>query len=260
MPSLASQQIRAAFPQVAQPDLRPLAEQRHAWEEEATREPLPLSVTITPLLLAETPCELVQTPHCATDYLLIWLHGGGFTQGSCKTHRHLAAHLAQATLLPVLLVDYRLAPEYPFPAAMDDVLHVHQALLASGKTSSQLFIGGDSAGGGLAMSVLLALRAAHRPLPAAAILLSPWVDLTMSGESIQSRAGLDPLVQERDLHTCASQYIGAGDVRNPQASPVYADLHGLPPLLIHVGDHELLLSDAVRLAANAQNAGIAADW
>ena len=159
----------------------------------------------------------------------------------------------------MLLVDYRLAPEHPFPAGVEDVVKVYQALLASGKSAAQVVIGGDSAGGGLAMSALLVLRAQNIPLPAAAILLSPWADLTVSGATIQTRAAVDPLVLESDLQSCAAQYIGTGEPSDPLASPVYADLQGLPLLLIHVGDHEVLLSDALRLAQNAHAARVAAE-
>jgi acetyl esterase/lipase len=256
MPSQASREIRATFSKAAAPDDRPLAEQRRAWEEDALREPLPPDVSVTPILIHGVHCELIQNPRCNASQLLIFLHGGGFTSGSCKTHRHLAAQLAQASLLPILLVDYPLAPEHPFPAAVNDTVGVYQALLASGRAPSQLVVGGDSAGGGLAMSVLLALRAANIPQPAAAVLISPWADLTMSGESIGSRADLEPLTLPSELFACASQYIGTGDPGDPLASAVFADLAGLPPLMIHVGDHELLLSDSVRLAENARAAGV----
>ncbi len=171
----------------------------------------------------------------------------------------MAARLALATGLPVLLVAYRLAPEHPFPAGLEGVVHVYRAVLASGKQARQIAIGGDSAGGGLAISALLALRDRSIPLPAAAVLLSPWADLTLSGETIQTRAMLDPMILERDLRNCAAHYIGVGDLRDPLASAVYADLRGLPPFQIHVGDHELLLSDSQRLAANALAVGVAAD-
>ena len=151
MPSQASQQIRATFVKATEPDSRSLAEQRLAWETEASREPLPPAVTITPLLLQEVPCELVQITSCEPSQVLIWLHGGGFTQGSCKTHRRLATQLAEATLCSILLIDYRLAPEHPFPAAVQDEVAVYQALLTAGAPASQIIIGGDSAGGGLAM-------------------------------------------------------------------------------------------------------------
>lgn len=257
MPSQTSQEIRATLRREV--DNRPLAVQRRAWEEAVADLPLPPTVTLTPQTWQGIRCELVQHPQCDPDRRLLFLHGGGFTTGSCKTHRQLAAQLALATLLPVLLVDYRLAPEHPFPAGVEDAVRVYQALLASGKSAAQVVIGGDSAGGGLALSALLILREQNIPLPAAAILLSPWADLAVSGETIQTRAAVDPLVLASDLQRCAAQYIGTGDQSDPLASPVYADLHGLPPLLIHVGDHEVLLSDALRLAQNAHAAGVAVE-
>jgi acetyl esterase/lipase len=153
-------------------------------------------------------------------------------------------------------VDYRLAPEYPFPAAIEDVTKAYRWLIKSGTQPHQIIMGGDSSGGGLAMSTLLSLRDSGDPLPSAVILLSPWLDLALTGESLVSRAHLDPLVSQEGLRACAKHYIGDRDPKDPLISPLYADLHSLPPMLIHVGDHELLLSDAIRLADRAQAANV----
>jgi acetyl esterase/lipase len=156
----------------------------------------------------------------------------------------------------VLLIDYRLAPEHPFPAALEDAAVGYQWLLAQGIPPSQIVIGGDSAGGGLALSTLLRLRDHAIALPAAGVLLSPWADLTMSGPSMQTRAEIDPLCSEAALRRAAHWYLAGADPTHPLASPVFADPQGLPPLLIQVGDHEVLLSDATRLAEQAQARGI----
>jgi acetyl esterase/lipase len=156
----------------------------------------------------------------------------------------------------VLLVDYSLAPEHPFPAGLEDVLKVYRSLLTTDFDKKRIFIGGDSAGGGLALSSMLALRSTHDPLPAAAILLSPWVDLMLRGETLASRELLDPLVSEAGLRLAAELYRGNHPLDDPLLSPIDADLEGLPPLLIHVGDHEILLSDSLRLAENARKAKV----
>lgn len=257
MASAISKEIRKTLMKAAGPDNRPLAMQRRAWEESIENMPLPPTVMLRAQTWDGINCELVQHPQCDPDKLLLFLHGGGYISGSCITHRPLAAQLSLATGMAVLLVDYRLAPEHPFPAALEDVVKVFRALLASGKSAAKMIITGDSAGGGLTVSALLRLRDQAIPLPNAAVLLSPWADLTVSGETIQTRAAVDPLVQAWDLQNCAAQYIATSNLRDPIASPVFADLHGLPPILIQAGDHEVLLSDSLRLAENARAAGVA---
>jgi acetyl esterase/lipase len=188
---------------------------------------------------------------------MLYLHGGGYVIGSLTTHRGLAGRLSQAAKARVLLIDYRLAPEHPFPAAVEDATAAYRWLLAHGCTPARLAIAGDSAGGGLTVATLVALRDAGQPLPAAGVCLSPWTDLEGLGESVTSKASADPIVQKEMLLRLASCYLGDADPRTPLAAPLYADLRGLPPLLVQVGTAEILLDDALRLAERAKAAGVA---
>jgi acetyl esterase/lipase len=192
---------------------------------------------------------------------LLYLHGGGYMEGSIATHRRLVTSLCVAAEVRGLSVDYRLAPEHPFPAAVDDAVAAYRWLVDSstsggGEDPSRVIVAGDSAGGGLSAALLLALRDAGDPLPAGAYLLSPWTDLAATGDSMKSRAAVDPMIDPNDTEKTASYYSPNRDFKNPLISPLYADLNGLPPLLVHVGDAEVLLDDAVRLADKARLAGV----
>jgi epsilon-lactone hydrolase len=189
---------------------------------------------------------------------LLYLHGGGYAIGSPRSHRHLAADLAARTGIMALVPDYRLAPEHPFPAAVDDALAAYRSLIDAGIAPGRIVIAGDSAGGGLTVSCLLAARAAALPMPAAAACLSPWADMTASGTSYRDKAEADVLVTQRDLTRYGSAYLGPTPATAPLASPALADLQGLPPLLIQVGGEEMLLDDARLLAAKAKASGVAA--
>ena len=191
------------------------------------------------------------------DKVLLYLHGGAYLIGSCGTHRQLVSHIARAAGINTLLPEYRLAPEHPFPAAVEDAVGVYRSLLADGFKPGDIFIAGDSAGGGLAVATLLSLRHSAVPIPAAAVLLSPFLDVTASGESATTRADQDPWFDARDLVVVAENYCtDAGDWKNPLVSPVFANVAGLPPTFIQVGDDEILLSDATRFAALMQEAGL----
>ena len=191
---------------------------------------------------------------------LFYFHGGGYFQGSITTHRRLVASLCLAAGVRGLSVDYRLAPEDPFPAAVDDAVAAYRWLTGpGGADSSRVVVAGDSAGGGLTASLLVALRDAGDPLPAGAYLMSPWTDLAATGESIKTRAEADPMIDPRDTKRITSYYVPDGDVLNPLVSPLYADLSGLPPLLVHVGDAEVLLDDAVLFADRARLAGVSVE-
>jgi acetyl esterase/lipase len=235
---------------------RSFAEQRAALESLTGMAPRPEDVACTPFQVAGRPAEWVAAPGASQDRVLLYLHGGGYCVGSINTHRHLAADLSRAAGLRVLLLDYRLAPEHPFPAAVDDAVAAYRFLLDAGCDRRRLAIAGDSAGGGLTAATLLALRDADLPLPAAAALLSPWLDLTQSGESMASRAAVDPMVQRDALQRMADAYLNGADGSTPLASPLFADLRHLPPLLIHVGSAETLLDDSRRFAARASTAGV----
>jgi acetyl esterase/lipase len=194
----------------------------------------------------------------STDALTIYyLHGGGYSIGSVNTHATMISAIARASKARAFAIDYRLAPEHPFPAALDDALAGYRWLLAQGIDPKSIVIGGDSAGGGLAAALLLAIRDEGEKVPAGAVLLSPWTDLTGSGESQKTRADLDPMIPAFEgVSPMALWYIGDRSGTDPLISPLFADLHGLPPILIHVGDHEVLLSDSTRYAEKAKAAGV----
>jgi acetyl esterase/lipase len=190
------------------------------------------------------------------DRTILYLHGGAYTRGSIVSHRALVARLSAASGARALVIAYRLAPENPFPAAVEDATAAYRWLLEQHIQPDQLVVSGDSAGGGLSLALLLALRDAGHPLPAGAALLSPWTDLAGTGESIRTLAGADPWLNAERLMLTAGLYLAGADACNPLASPLYGDLHGLPPLLIQVGTDEILLDDATRLAERARAAGV----
>ncbi len=192
---------------------------------------------------------------CRQDRILLYLHGGGYVLGGCDMHRQFVSHLARASGLKALLPEYRLAPEHKYPAAIDDAVRVYESLLASGIGADQIALGGDSAGGGLCVATLLTLRARGLPMPRTAVLLSPFLDVTASGESMQTRAELDPWFKAESVSIVADHYCEKHQQQDPRVSPVFADLKGLPPLFVQVGDHEILLSDSVRLRDKVAAAG-----
>ncbi len=202
---------------------------------------------------------MVSTPAANPARVILYLHGGGYVMGSINTHRELGQRLSRAAAARVLLIDYRLAPEHPHPAAVEDATRAYRWLLSRGVSPSRLVVAGDSAGGGLTVATLLAARDSGLPLPAAGVCLSPWVDLEGVGESMTTKAAADPLVQRDGLRRMGALYLNGQDPRTPLASPLYADLSGLPPLLIQVGTAEALLDDSTRLAERAREAGVEVD-
>lgn len=214
----------------------------------------PASVRITPTNLNGIPGEWVESPN-STDIVLLYLHGGGYFGCSAETHRPVTVWFALHGFR-VFAPNYRLAPENPFPAAVHDAVAAYRGLLADGHSAQHLVVAGDSAGGGLALSLMLALRAAGTPLPVAAVLFSPWTDLAATGESIRTNAARCAMFIGADIGPSARYYLGNGDPRNPLASPLYGDLSGLPPLLIHVGADECLRDDSTRVAEKARAAGV----
>ena len=217
---------------------------------------LPAGLIREPIQVNGVPAEWVSARGAAADRAVLYLHGGGYVLGSIATHRELAARISAASGARCLVIDYRLAPEHPFPAAVEDAVKAYRWLLDVGYAPERLAIAGDSAGGGLTMATLLALRDAKLPMPATAVCISPWVDLAVEGESMSTRAKEDPMLSREPLLAMAKHYLGSGTARAPLASPGFADLRGLPPLLIHVGDHETLLDDSTRLAERARRAGV----
>jgi epsilon-lactone hydrolase len=201
--------------------------------------------------------EWVEGPQ-PVENALLYLHGGGYFGCSAETHRPITAFFAQQGFR-VFAPNYRLAPENPFPAAVDDAVAAYRGLLAPGSPSQRIFVAGDSAGAGLALSLLLALRAASSPLPSAAVLFSPWTDLAATGDSVRTNTKRCAMFDGNDIAASARFYLGDTDPRNPLASPLYGDLSGLPPLLIHVGSDEVLRDDATRLAERARAAGVSVE-
>src|SRR5688572_8102028 len=232
-------------------------EQRRAQYERAERVfPTAADVVVERMNAPERPAEWLLPPGVRADGAVLYLHGGGYVIGSPRSHRHLAAAIARAARLPALLLDYRLAPEHPFPAALEDAVAAYEWILARGIAPARIVVAGDSAGGGLTMATLLALRERGLPRPAGGICISPWVDLTLSAASYATKAAVDPIVTLDSIALLTQAYIGTGDPKQPLASPLYADLGNLPPLLIHVGSDEVLLDDALGLAARARTAGV----
>lgn len=197
------------------------------------------------------PGEWCQTPGCDQRRAVLFLHGGGYCMGSLRSHRHLASEISRAARASVLSIDYRLAPEAPFPAAVDDALAAYRLLLARGIAAGSISIAGDSAGGGLAVALLIAIRDAGLPQPASAVCISPWLDLELTGSSMATKAAEDQMAPRPMLQFLRDTYLAGQDVRHPLASPIHADLKGIAPLLLMVGSAEVLIDDAVRLAGAA---------
>jgi len=231
-----------------------LGRRRGAMEKAAFR--LDADIKAEPVSAGGVPAEWITAPGADPGRNVLYLHGGGYMIGSIKTHRCLAGWISRAAQARVLIIDYRLAPENPCPAAVDDALAAYRFMLDSGVNPSRTVVAGDSAGGGLAVATLLAIRDAKLPLPAAAACLSPWVDMEGTGESMTTKAAADPMVGSGNLGEMAAAYLGGQDPKTPLASPLYADLKGLPPMLIQVGTSEVLLDDSVRLAEHARQAGV----
>jgi acetyl esterase/lipase len=191
-----------------------------------------------------------------TDAALLYLHGGGYLIGSPKSHRHMLGPSSAESGLPIFAADYRLAPEHPFPAAVDDAVAAYKGLLDSGISADKLAIAGDSAGGGLTFATLVAARDKGLPMPSCSVAISPWGDLSQGGESHRARAKRDPIVKKEGLDEMAAAYLAGADPKTPLASPLFANLKGLPPLLIQVGTEEALNADAVALKKRAEDAGV----
>ncbi len=228
-----------------------LEEMRSAFEELAKSFPTPEEAIVETVVIDGIPGEFITASKNNSDSTIIYLHGGGYGVGSLNTHRTLAYNLACASGFQVLLVDYRLSPSHPFPAALEDSVRVYR-WLQQNLSAKRIGIAGDSAGGGLALATCIALRDKNEDLPAAVVSISPWTDLDLSGESIQSKAQADRFCSQFMLEFFRDLYLPKGDFSNPLASPLYADLTGLPPLLIQVGTEELLLDDSIRLAQKAK--------
>jgi len=249
-----TQKLRARREE-ADPDIS-FPESRAMFEEMVALFPLPEGVSSTPVDAGGIPAEWIRAAGASDNQTIYWLHGGGYCIGSINTHRGLLARISAASFARVLAIDYHLAPENPFPAAVEDAVAGYRWLLSAGVDPEQIIIAGDSAGGGLTVATLAALKDAGEPMPAAAVCISPWTDMTISGESVASKAEADPMITTDGITRVRDAYVDSADPRDPLASPLFADLSGLPSMLIQVGENEVLLSDSTRLAERAEVAGV----
>jgi monoterpene epsilon-lactone hydrolase len=220
---------------------------------------MPDGIQVTPVHIDTLPAglsaEWILPTQAAKDKVIFYVHGGGYVSGSCSNHRAMVAKLVKGSGVKALLFEYRLAPEHPFPAALEDTLAAYGWLLDQGAAPGQVVMVGESAGGGLLLAALLALRDQGQPLPAAAVAMSPSTDLKLTGESHRTKAKVCLSPPGMSV-VCSKYYVGDNDPGLPWISPLYGDLHGLPPLLIYVGEYETLLDDSIRFAAKAEAAGV----
>lgn len=230
-----------------------LAEQRSRLEKYSRVFKIAKDVSVSDLSANGVRAALFEVAHPEPG-IILYLHGGAFAVGSVNVHREFLARLAIACQMKVLAIDYRLAPEHPFPAALQDALAAYQCLFSQGYDPSNIVIAGDSAGGGLAIAMLISLRDDKLPLPACAVCLSPWLNLSYTGE--KSNNNKDPFLNPTLLSLYARYYVGAGDATNPLVSPSFADLRGLPPLLIQVGTNEILLEEIQQFCEKARQANV----
>ncbi|MEJ2194010.1 MAG: alpha/beta hydrolase [Ignavibacteriaceae bacterium] len=230
--------------------------QRKALEGFSKLSILPRKTKIEKLQIGKVRAEWISVGTTLENCVILYLHGGAYCIGSLNTHRELAARISKASKIRTLLIDYRLAPEHPFPAAIEDVVFTYDWLLKNGFLSNNVIIIGDSAGGGLAISTLVKLRDLGAPIPAAAVCISPWTDLELTGNSIQTHTSKDPFLTPQWLQLMAKYYAANNDFQTPLISPNYADLSMLPPLLIQAGSDDILLSDSIRLAEHACESGV----
>jgi epsilon-lactone hydrolase len=240
----------------ATPRDQSIADMRAGYDAIGSQFPCAADVSLEAVDADGVPAEWSRTTGAAGDAALLYLHGGGYVIGSIASHRHLASELGRAAGVSALAIDYRMAPEHVFPAAVDDALAAYRWLLGQGIGAGRIAIAGDSAGGGLAVALLLAIKVAGLAQPACAVAISPWVDMAATGGTMVSKAAVDPMVQRQGLVDWGQLYLGGADPALPLASPVHADLAGLAPLLIQVGSEETLLDDSIRLAAVAGHAQV----
>lgn len=225
-----------------------VAERRAAMDAAGEMGALPTGCFHEPASMGGVRCERVVPQGAVAGRSMLYLHGGAYTAGSPRSHRPLVARLADASRTVAIAADYRLGPEHRFPAAVEDAVAVYSAILAAGTEPSQLVVAGDSAGGGLALALALALKTEGLPQPAGLFVISPWADLTQSGASYRTKAATDPTISKAGLDKHAHDYLGGLDARDPLASPVFGDFEGVAPVLIQTGSEEALLSDSVTMA------------
>jgi epsilon-lactone hydrolase len=254
MASSESRRIRETLVPDCVPDGVSIQEERRQWEAHAGSLELAKGVRLRPETIAGVPCLWVKDDAPQRRHMVMYIHGGGLIAGSSVTHREFASRLVKRIGRRVLLVDYRLAPEHPFPAALDDVLAVYADLIARVR-AEDIYLGGDSTGAGLCLAALTKLRDDRLALPAGAFFISGHFDMTLSGDSMESRRQVDPFTSRESLERAICWYTNGADCRLPLISPVFGDLSGLPPILLQVGDDEILLSDSVRVAERIRMSG-----
>jgi acetyl esterase/lipase len=242
---------QAAFP--ADADVN---EQRRLLRELLSAQPLPAEVTVTAADLGGVPTAEITVDGVEPRHVVLYFHGGVYVMGDAALAAELASQVARRARAKAISVDYRLAPEHPYPAAVDDALTAYKALLDNGISPSDIAFAGESAGGGLAIATLLYARDHGLPLPAAALAMSPYADLTLAGTTMDAKREVDPLLSREALQARVPDYTAGADAALGLISPIFADLSGLPPLIIQAGSHEVLLDDAVRLARAAATANV----
>lgn len=255
MSDIEIDRIRALI--AARPRPPELSERRKRLDAFGEQARMPEGVIVEPVDANGVPAEWTTAPDADRNRVLLYMHGGGYMSGSIVSHRAMVAEAGRQAAVRTLALGYRLAPEHPFPAALQDVRTAYMYLRASKIEPRQIVVAGDSAGAGLAIAMMVSLRDAGLPLPSGAWCISPWVDLAMTGASMTEKAAVDPMISEPYLRELATAYVAGANPRTPLASPLYADLHGLPPIFIQVGSAETLVDDAVRLAGAAANADVA---
>jgi len=248
--------LEAILRQSAIPAGLEVGEQRRLLKELVSAQPLPADVTVTAAALGGVPTAEITVAGIEPRHVVLYFHGGVYALGDAVSAASLAAQVGRRTLAKAISVDYRLAPEHPYPAAVDDALAAYEALLQNGIRPADVVFAGESAGGGLAIATLVNARNHGLPLPAAAFVMSPYVDLTLGGTSMQTKQAADPLLSRENLQPRVADYTAGKDAASALISPVFADLSGLPPLVIQVGTHEVLLDDAIRLAGQAAAADV----
>jgi epsilon-lactone hydrolase len=236
-----------------------IAQRRIDFDQIAQAYPTAADIKVEQASASGVPAEWTRAPDARDDAAVLYLHGGGYVIGSLQSHRHLAAEIGRAARARTLALHYRLAPEHPFPAAVEDAVAGYRFLLAQGLRPGSIAIAGDSAGGGLTVAALLAIRDAGLAQPSCGWCISPWVDMEGVGESMTGIAARDPIVEKNALLEMSRHYLGAADPRTPLAAPIHADLAGIAPLFIQVGAAETLLDDAIRLARVAGAADVRVD-
>jgi monoterpene epsilon-lactone hydrolase len=250
------QNLQAILRQAAFPADASVAVQRQALRQLTASQPLPPGVAVTASTLGGVPTAEVTVDGIDPRYVVLYFHGGVYALGDAASSADLVSQIGRRIRAKVISVDYRLAPEHPYPAATDDALAAYEGLLQSGTSPSDIVFAGDSAGGGLAVATMVSARDRGLPLPAAAYLMSPYVDLTLSGSTMDSKHEVDPLLSRDSLQTRVPDYTAGQDPALGLISPIFADLSGLPPLIIQVGTYEVLLDDAVRLTRQAATANV----